>query len=79
MESLDLVWASRANALQRKGRAGRVMSGVAFHMFTSHRFEAVMRQQPIPEIHRYDIQWDPVITATDNKVDLRGALSKRRI
>uniref|UniRef100_A0A1B0GNK5 RNA helicase n=1 Tax=Phlebotomus papatasi TaxID=29031 RepID=A0A1B0GNK5_PHLPP len=34
MESLELVWVSRANALQRKGRAGRVMSGVAIHLFT---------------------------------------------
>lgn len=34
MESLDLVWVSRANALQRKGRAGRVMPGVAIHLYT---------------------------------------------
>lgn len=34
MESLDLVWVSRANALQRKGRAGRVMPGVCIHLFT---------------------------------------------
>merc|ERR1719334_430033 len=27
MESLDMVWTSRANSLQRKGRAGRVTSG----------------------------------------------------
>ena len=52
MESLDMVWTSRANSLQRKGRAGRVTSGVAFHMFTSHRFQQIMRPQPIPEIHR---------------------------
>lgn len=34
MESLDLVWVSRANALQRKGRAGRVMPGISIHLFT---------------------------------------------
>ena len=47
-----MVWTSRANSLQRKGRAGRVTSGVAFHMFTHHRFEHIMRPQPVPEIHR---------------------------
>lgn len=34
MESLDLVWVSRANAMQRKGRAGRVMPGIAIHLYT---------------------------------------------
>lgn len=34
MESLDVVWVSRANAMQRKGRAGRVMPGVCIHLFT---------------------------------------------
>lgn len=36
MESLDLVWVSRANALQRKGRAGRVMPGIAIHLYTRY-------------------------------------------
>lgn len=48
MESLETVWVSKANALQRRGRAGRVMSGVCFHLFTNHRFENVLREQPIP-------------------------------
>lgn len=38
MESLDTCWVSRANAMQRKGRAGRVMPGVCIHMYTSYRF-----------------------------------------
>lgn len=36
MESLDLVWVSRANAQQRKGRAGRVMPGVGIHLYTKY-------------------------------------------
>lgn len=37
MESLETCWVSRANALQRKGRAGRVMPGVCLHLYTSHK------------------------------------------
>ncbi|GFR93670.1 ATP-dependent RNA helicase DHX36, partial [Elysia marginata] len=52
MESLEMVWVSQANALQRRGRAGRVQQGVCFHLFTSHHFEFFLREQPIPEIMR---------------------------
>lgn len=48
MESLDVTWVSRANAMQRRGRAGRVTKGVAFHLFTSHTFYNHFRDQPIP-------------------------------
>ena len=48
MESLDLTWVSKANALQRKGRAGRVAEGVCFHLFTSNQFDYQFREQPIP-------------------------------
>lgn len=56
MESLDLVWVSRANALQRKGRAGRVMPGIAIHLFTRHRFSNQLISQPIPEIQRIPLE-----------------------
>lgn len=56
MESLELVWESRANALQRKGRAGRVMPGVCIHLFTGHRFHNHLLSQPIPEIHRVPLE-----------------------
>lgn len=57
MESLDMVWVSRANALQRKGRAGRVASGVCFHLFTSHRYDFALRDQPIPgKVYTY-VYW----------------------
>lgn len=38
MESLETCWVSRANAMQRKGRAGRVMPGVCIHLYTSYRY-----------------------------------------
>ncbi|XP_023954179.1 putative ATP-dependent RNA helicase DHX57 [Bicyclus anynana] len=56
MESLDLVWVSRANAKQRRGRAGRVMPGVCIHLFTSHRYNYHLAEQPVPEIHRVPLE-----------------------
>lgn len=56
MESLDTVWISKANANQRKGRAGRVMPGICIHLFTSHRYNYNMIQQPIPEIYRVPLE-----------------------
>ncbi|XP_003426609.1 putative ATP-dependent RNA helicase DHX57 [Nasonia vitripennis] len=56
MESLEMCWVSRANALQRKGRAGRVMSGVCIHLYTSYRFNYSFLAQPIPEILRISLE-----------------------
>ncbi len=56
MESLDTVWVSRANALQRKGRAGRVRSGICLHLYTTFRFEQHFRAEPVPEIKRVPLE-----------------------
>jgi hypothetical protein len=43
MSSIVEDWISRANAKQRRGRAGRVKPGLCFCLYTRHRFENVMR------------------------------------
>ncbi|OXB68346.1 hypothetical protein ASZ78_015286 [Callipepla squamata] len=56
MESLEDTFVSRANALQRKGRAGRVASGVCFHLFSSHHYNHQLIKEQLPEIQRVPLE-----------------------
>uniref|UniRef100_A0A8C5F0P9 RNA helicase n=1 Tax=Gopherus evgoodei TaxID=1825980 RepID=A0A8C5F0P9_9SAUR len=56
MESLEDTFVSKANALQRKGRAGRVASGVCFHLFSSHHYTHQLVKQQLPEIQRVPLE-----------------------
>mmetsp|Transcript_67792 Transcript_67792/g.220704 ORF Transcript_67792/g.220704 Transcript_67792/m.220704 type:complete len:1639 (+) Transcript_67792:67-4983(+) len=50
--SLKEQFISRAEVLQRRGRAGRVREGFAFHLLTASRFDRRFQEMPTPEILR---------------------------
>jgi len=56
MASLDDCLVSRANARQRRGRAGRVREGVAVHLYTKHRHDYIAVGHQLPEVKRVPLE-----------------------
>ncbi|KAM4809399.1 ATP-dependent RNA helicase DHX29 isoform 2-T2 [Rhinophrynus dorsalis] len=55
MSSLVETFISKASALQRQGRAGRVRDGFCFRLYTRERFESFM-EYSVPEILRVPLE-----------------------
>jgi ATP-dependent RNA helicase DHX36 len=50
------TWVSQASAKQRRGRAGRLRSGVAYHMYSSHTYQTEMQSYQVPEMLRVGLE-----------------------
>ncbi|XP_066472294.1 ATP-dependent RNA helicase DHX29 [Tiliqua scincoides] len=55
MSSLEETFVSKASALQRQGRAGRVRDGFCFRMYTIDRFQSFL-EYSVPEILRVPLE-----------------------
>lgn len=53
--AIDNQWISQASARQRKGRAGRVGPGEAYHLYTKEKFD-LFDKFPLPEVHRVRLE-----------------------
>ncbi|GAB6023367.1 Putative pre-mRNA-splicing factor ATP-dependent RNA helicase dhx16 [Chamberlinius hualienensis] len=55
MESLVVTPISKASAIQRAGRAGRVAAGKCFRLYTSWAYKHELEENTIPEIQRVNL------------------------
>ncbi|KAF2426178.1 P-loop containing nucleoside triphosphate hydrolase protein [Tothia fuscella] len=56
ISSLQTQPISRASAVQRAGRAGRVRDGICMRLYTEYAYSHELEEEPIPEIQRSNVE-----------------------
>ncbi|XP_050541071.1 ATP-dependent RNA helicase DHX30-like [Daktulosphaira vitifoliae] len=72
---LDRSWVSQANAIQRRGRAGRTQPGECYHLFSLERFNQCS-EYPIPEIQMTPLEHTVLNLKIHSNEKARSVLSK---
>ncbi|CAL8119186.1 unnamed protein product [Orchesella dallaii] len=67
---LKIVWISRASVNQRRGRAGRCRAGNCYHLYSTKRYESMIKF-PIPEIVRTSLQQLSLHAKSITKPDMK--------
>jgi len=73
---IDKQLITKAQAMQRMGRAGRTQPGVCYHLYTEDEFENIMRKFPEPSIKTIDITSECLKLLQESSIKTTATLRK---